>query len=96
MRQPGKVPSRTDVNHADIHLCVKNPGKRLEFKQLIHESTVGIVRCPGKSYMAFAFAPYPFQKFGIFRSCEILVSRHDAVSVVGQMLRLKEGVVTIL
>ena len=63
LRQLRKISRGADVNHADIHLCIKNPCKRLKLKKLIHQSAIGIVRGISQTDMGFSSAAYPFQKF---------------------------------
>ena len=91
-----KVSSRTDIDHANIHFRIKNPCKRLEFKELVHQTAIGVVRCSLQANMVFTSAPYPLQKIGILRLCEVLICCHDAIAVVGQMRWLQEGVITVL
>ena len=83
-----QISSRPDIDNADIHICVQDTGKGLKLKHLIHEPTVGVVRCTGQTYMVFSSAAYPFQQVGVLRLCQILIRQHDAVPIIGQVLRL--------
>ena len=83
-----QISSRSDIDNADIHICIQNTGKRLELKHLIHESAVGVVRCVGQAHVIFSSTAYPFQQGGVLRLCQILIRQHDAVTIIGQVLRL--------
>ena len=82
------IPRRTDVNHADVHIRIKNTDKRLKLKQLIHESAVGVVRCSGQSDMRLAATAYPFEKISILGFDYVVIRRNNTASIVSNMLRL--------
>ena len=88
LRQLCQISSWSDIDNADIHICIQNTGKRLKLKHLIHEPTVGVVRCVGQAYMVFSSAAYPFQQVGVLRLHQILIRQHDTVPIISQVLRL--------
>ena len=94
--QLGEVSCRPDIHHSHVHLGIKDSRERLELEKLIHESTVGVVRSAGQADMDFPSAPYPLEELCVIRLCEVFVRCHDAVSVVGYMFRLEEGVFAVL